>query len=300
MQRYWLMAVVAGILLAGLGVGLAASAPPLLPPSQYLENLERYITVADGHIEAEYVDCTLGFEHSKFDHTGSTNIGLDCGFTAGSGGGRSGSVEEHPSLLAYEHDYVDWERYGIESCTLQTNSQVRAAESGPNTLLITINCWWYDDTKETVVLNSTLTDRQLRSLIHEASHVILGVVTQVNPVQVAAEGDQAVFTDVVIAVNEDMKGTYQDTLITIWIEGGETDQLLVINEDAPEFKVGERVVVFVKELDGVHGGNYTLEGLSQGKYGLGPYDRAENKDPTKHTSLDELRAMVEAALAGDE
>ena len=103
-------------------------------------------------------------------------------------------------------------------------------------------------------------------LADEASHAILGVVTQINPMPQNLTGsNRTVFTDVVIAVNENLKGTYEASLITIRFEGGETEDMIVVNKDAPLFELGESIFVLVKEPepgDG-HGDNYTLVGLYQ-------------------------------------
>lgn len=150
---------------------------------------------------------------------GSSNIALDCGFDLGCGSSGSG-FDENPSLLSRDfHDdpgYIKWEQDGIEFCSLETASHVRAPENGLNTLLITVNCWWFDEMKETVFLNSTLPDMPLSSLANEASHAVLGVVTQINTIQQSTTGaNQTVFTDVVIAVNENFKGTDGGPLITV-------------------------------------------------------------------------------------
>ena len=302
MRLYWLVAIAAGVLMAGLGVGWAAPQfePPLLPDGLDLEEMSLYQAEAGAHIEADYGDCTLGFEHGAFSFVnGSSNISLDCRFPLGGGASGSGS-DEYPSLLSRDFDdgsdYIRWERDGIEFCSLETTSHVRPPESGPNTLLITVNCWWFDEIKETVFLNSTLPDMPLSSLVNEADHVILGVVTQINAHSTAG-ANRTVFTDVVIAVNENLKGTYGNPLLTVRFEGGEAEDLIVINEDAPEFEVGESVFVLVAEPD--NGDNYTIVGLSQGKYQIGKDGLAENKDHYKISTLDELRLVVDAALTGD-
>lgn len=300
MRRQWLIAIVSAILLAGLGVSWAASAfePPLPPDDpEFFEKMNRYIE-ADAHIEADYGDCKLGFEHNaSFLVNGSSNIALSCGFDLG-GGASGGGADEHPSLLSRDFhrgfDHIKWERDGIEFCSLETTSHVRSAENGPNTLLITINCWWFDDQKETIVLNSTLADRQLDSLADEASHVILGVVTQINPMlQNLTGSNRTVFTDVVIAVNENLKGTYEAPLITIRFEGGEAEDLIVVNKDAPRFEVGESIFVLVKapEPGGIHDDTYSLVGLYQGKYTIGKGGFAENRDYDRSSSLENLRAL---------
>ena len=311
MRRHWLIAIVPGILLAGLGAGWAASAfEPPIPPLPFddpelFETMSRYHTEADAHIEADYGDCTLGFEHgSHFIANGSSNIALNCGFRLGGGASGGGGDDLHPSLLSKDFhsdvDHIKWERDGIEFCSLETTSHVRSADNGPNTLLITINCWWFDDQKETIILNSTLADRPLESLADEASHAILGVVTQINPTSQNLTGyNRTVFTDVAIAVNENLKGTYEAPIITVRFEGGETQDLMVINKDAPRFKVGESVFVLVNEPepDGIHGDRYSLAGLYQGKYTIEKSGFAENRDYNRSSSLGSLANAVVSDLA---
>lgn len=295
MRYRWLIAIVSGILLTGLGIGWAASAFEI-PDEDYIEKMRLYQSMANAHIEGNYADCTLGFEQSDARSADtSSSIDLSCGINLGSGGGLGGTNGDvNPSLLSPnfrgDSNHIQWERDKIEFCSLETASHTRSADIGPNTLLITINCWWFDDQKETIVLNSTISDLALISLADEASYAILGVVTQINPIPYnLTEYNQTVFTDVTIAVNENLKGTYDDPLITIRFEGGETQDLIVINEDAPRFEVGESVFVLLKESDNT----YALAGLYLGKYTIGNDGFATNRDYDRNISLEELRAIFE-------
>lgn len=311
-HKYALMVAIPAILLGGLALGWAVGQPDLsaLPDDpEYFENLDSYRTFSDSHLEGEYGDCALGIEAvGGFGANATASIDLACNYYLGGGGGGGGSDERHeyPSLHNFDHDhirdYTNWKQDGIESCTMQAYNFLRHQESGPNTISVLINCWWFED-KERTVIESSLPELTPEFLANSTSHALLGVVTQINsvPVQYDEAGVQQVFTDVVIAVNEDLKGEYLDALITVRVDGGETDTGIVIHESAPRFKVGEMVFIFVgdKEPESIYGDNYHVAGQYQGKYSIQESGFAVNQDPGRSTTLDELRAIVGAALSGD-
>ena len=308
--KYAAVGVAAAAILGGLALGWAAE-PPVQPPADpdYYEDRDRYESFSNSHIDREYGDCSLGIEAvGDFAHNSTASIDLACNHYLGGGSGGGGSDDRlgYPSLLHFDPvrigDYTSWSQAGIESCTMQAFNLLRHQENGPSTISIVINCWWFEDQKRTLV-ESTPPDATPEFLANSTRHALLGVVTQVNPVPVQYNetGAPQVFTDVVIAVNEDLKGEYRDPLITVRVDGGETDTEIVIYESAPKFKVGERVFVFVgdKDPDGAYGDNYHVAGQYQGKYTVTESGLAVNRDHGRILTLDDLRAIVEATLPGD-
>ena len=308
--KYAVIGVIPAILLGGLAlswaIGPDLSALPDDP--EHFEKMKSYQSFSDSHRDGEYGDCTLGIEASSgFGTNATTHIDLKCNYYLGGGGGGGSSGEEYgyPSLHNFDHthigDYTNWEQDGIESCTMQAHNFLRHQENGPSTISVLINCWWFED-RERITIESSLPDFTPEFLANSSRHALLGVVTQINPVPVQYDeaGMQQVFTDVVIAVNEDLKGEYQDPLITIRVDGGETDIEIVVHESAPVFKVGEMVLIFVgdKEPDSIYGDNYYVAGQYQGKYSIQESGFAANKDPNRNTTMDELRAVVKATISG--
>lgn len=265
--KYAAVGAAAAVILGGLALGWAAE-PTVQPPvdPEYYEDRDRYESFSNSHIDREYGDCSLGIEAvGDFAHNSTASIDLACNHHLGGGG--SDDRLGYPSLHHFDPvrigDYTNWSQAGIESCTMQAFNLLRHQENGPSTISIVINCWWFEDQKRTLV-KSTPPDATPEFLANSTRHALLGVVTQVNPVPVQYDEDgmQQVFTDVVIAVNEDLKGEYRDPLIAVRVDGGETDTEIVIYESAPKFKVGERVLVFVgdKDPDGAYGDNYHVAG----------------------------------------
>lgn len=58
-------------------------------------------------------------------------------------------------------------------------------------------------------------------------------------------GDQLIYTDVYIGVAEALKGERSDLILTV--EGGTVNGITLTVSDAPEFVVGEEVLVFAKK-----------------------------------------------------
>ena len=153
--------------------------------------------------------------------------------------------------------------------------------------------------REIIIISGSLPDFPVSYLAEETTYAIKGVVTQTKPVPVQYDvaGIPNVFTDVVIAVEKDLKGLYTDETITVRIDGGQTDDYDMVSETAPEFEVGEKVFIFVgdKETDSIYGGNYYVAGLQHGKYNLDVEGEAKNKDPLRNISEDELKAIIQTA-----
>ena len=299
-----------------LGVGWAEHVPvPEDADEQYLDFLNQatYRPEATGETEGEYGDCTFRYATSSPSpgRGGKTDISMDCGLGYGGGGGGGGD-ERFFNLLKPDfeshRDSITWEQTGIEFCSIQTVNHARFPGHGPSTLSINIDCWWMDNI---TTLNATEDDRPVEELAAESAHAILGVVIQTNAIPynitmanvTSVNGTEiireTIFTEVTVAVNEDLRGTYDDKLITFRFEGGSIDDTKVINPNAPTFELGEQVLVLVGEPD--PDGYHPIVGQVNGKYSItenmlaivgyhdryGPFDVADDRSST----LDELREL---------
>ena len=291
MSRYKYVAVglaVPLVAVAVLGIGWAEHRP--IPEGLDEERLDfydrtNYMPERSGQTEHEYGDCTFKYV------TGTPSVGqgdeitmsLDCEIGYGGGGG-GGSDGDHFNLLMPDfdsrHDGITWEQTGIEFCSMHTVNHARHPGHGPNTLSISIDCWWMDDI---TTLNATGDDRPIEELAAESTHAILGVVVRVGTVpynvttaNVTATNmtlvngtdpvRETVFTEVTVAVNEDLRGTYEADLITFRFEGGRIGDTVVINPNAPHFERGELVLVLAGEPDPE--GHYPVVGQINGKYSI--------------------------------
>ena len=301
-----------------LGVGWAEHIPiPEDADEQYLDYLNQatYRPEATGETESEYGDCTFRYETGSLipGDGGKTDISMDCGLRHGGGGGGGGD-ERLFNLLRPDferhRDSIAWEQTGIEFCAIQTVNHARFPGHGPSTLSINIDCWWMDDI---TTLNATGDDRPVEELAAESAHAILGVViqtdaipynitmanaTSVNGTEIIRE---TIFTEVTVAVNEGLRGTYDDKLIMFRFEGGSIGDTKVINPIAPEFELGEHVLVLVGEPD--PDGYHPIVGQVNGKYSItedmfaivgyhdryGPFDTTDDRSST----LDELRELFQ-------
>lgn len=297
-------------LVAGLGVSWAEHQPvPEDLSEEELKFFEQRTAMPDasGHIDGEYGNCLLGFvSSSAFGQNATVDISMDCKLGYGGGGGGGGDERFYNLLIPNFHgpprDSLVWEQDGVEYCDLQTTNKARYPGHGPTTLTIVINCWWED---EATILNATMDDRPIEELAAEATHAVFGVVTQVDTVLhnttainattingTAINGTEpvreTVFTEVTIVVNEDLKGVYNATLMTLRFEGGVVDNLRIINPTAPQFELGEYVFVLVGEPDG--DGYYPIIGQINGKYVIeGGGARTDQYE--RFTTVDALRAL---------
>jgi hypothetical protein len=99
----------------------------------------------------------------------------------------------------------------------------------------------------------------LPQLIQGAETIVLGTVTR----QVSAWNatHTAIYTDVVLEVEEAMKGAVGPE-VTFRIAGGEVGDIGMRTSTHPTFRIGERVIVFLHS----EGSTAQLFGLQQGKF----------------------------------
>ncbi|MCE2508839.1 MAG: hypothetical protein J4G04_06035 [Nitrosopumilaceae archaeon] len=311
MKLQWVVAGVLGVMATGLGVGWAEHQP--VPEGLGEEELEFFgqrtvIPDASGHIDGEYGDCLLGFVSSSgFGQNATVDISMDCkfGYSGGGGGGGDDRFSYNllrPSFYGHPRGSFAWEQGSVEYCDLQTTNKARYPGHGPTTLTIVINCWWED---KATILNATMDDRPVEELAAEATHAVFGVVTQIDTVLhnatatsittingTAINGTEpvrkTVFTEVTIVVNEDLKGAYNATLMTLRFEGGVVDNLRIINPAAPQFELGEYVFVLAGEPDG--DGYHPIIGQINGKYTI-EGEGARTVHYERFTTVDALRTL---------
>ena len=232
-----------------------------------------------------------------FADNASIDISIDCAASYG-GGGSGGNDDELYNVLAPNFhggpdNTITWKQDGVDICDVQTTNNARYPGHGPSTLLIVISCSWENDI---ITVNSTSDDRPVEELAADATHAVLGVVTQIEsvPYNVTAVNAtepirETVFTEVTLVVNEDLKGAYNATLMTLRFEGGIVDNLRVVDTEAPRFELGEYVFVLVGQPD--ENGRYQVVGQANGKYQIATGGFARTDDYERFTTVDELRAL---------
>ncbi|PIY90179.1 MAG: hypothetical protein COY74_02895 [Nitrosopumilales archaeon CG_4_10_14_0_8_um_filter_34_8] len=155
------------------------------------------------------------------------------------------------------------------------------------------------ETKETVLIGTTLPDYTVEFLAENTPFAIKGKVIDLVqvPVQYDDAGGWNIFTDVVITVQDDLNVKYTDDTITVRVQGGETNKAKYVYESSPEFVIGEKVFILVsdKEPESIYGNNYYVGGLMYGKYNLDDPDKAKNKDPDRNMSVKSLEEKIKTA-----
>ena len=265
----------------------------------YLEFLEyrNYMSEEHGQTEGEFADCTITYstQGSGPARGGGVDLSIDCGIGGSGGGGGGGSGDPRLyNVLRPDFDRhlagITWEQTGVEFCTVNTINHARHPGHGPTTLSIDIDCWWMDDI---TILNKTADDRPIEELAAKSAHAVLGVVigTDVYPY------NGSIYTDVTVAVTEDLRGTYQEGLMPFRFEGGSINDTRVVDYHAPAFETGEQVIVLAGIPD--DDGYYPVVGGVNGKYGIadhsmamvGMYDRHYDLTENRATTVEDLRVL---------
>lgn len=112
----------------------------------------------------------------------------------------------------------------------------------------------------------------LEDLAESAEFVVIGDVTEISPLVPGyllsfSDGYDRFQFDVTLSIENDLDGKYVKDTIVFRIMDSRDDFGMYI-EDAQNFEVGERVLVFIgeKEPDSVMGDAYLVYGVTQGKY----------------------------------
>lgn len=144
----------------------------------------------------------------------------------------------------------------ISIATLDTSFE----ESGMNTQEIT-----------TQVIRGSMPNYSLEDLASGTKYAIVGTVKQITPVIVETDRmNPTVFSDVVVKVQKDLNGDYDQKEITVRIQGGTLGDMVTISHVSANFEMNQRVLFFVpeKDLDSIWSDNYYVAGGYLGKYTL--------------------------------
>ncbi len=154
------------------------------------------------------------------------------------------------------------------------------------------------ETKETFRIGASLPDFPLEVLAENTPFAIKGTVIELIQIPIDENAFvKDVYTDVVIAVKEDLSGKYTEDTITVRIQGGETETAKYVYDGSPEFTLGEKVLILVadKEPESIFGDNYYVAGWQHGKYNLDQEGEAKNKDSDRDMSEKSLEDKIKKA-----
>lgn len=132
-------------------------------------------------------------------------------------------------------------------------------------ITFTTNLASHNDT-EVITIHSALPNYSVDYLAKETRHAIIGKVVGITPAGILVDdthSSKIVFSDVVIDVEKDLNGEYQNDQIIVKIRGGSLDGIRVVSDSDPQFSIGERVLIFVgdKEPESIWGDSYYVAGL---------------------------------------
>jgi len=108
-----------------------------------------------------------------------------------------------------------------------------------------------------------------------AGRADLIVVGDATDIHYDRNGNGDVKTLVRLSVTDVVKGTSVEELV-IQVAGGQSGDVNVSVEDTPEFRLGERVVVFLRQ---VGAGAFTVVGGFQGRFGIDESDMVSGNVP---------------------
>ena len=109
-------------------------------------------------------------------------------------------------------------------------------------------------------------------LAERADIIVVGEVTDID---YDRNGNGDVKTLVSLSVTDVVKGANVEEVV-IEVAGGQLEDLNVSVEDTPEFQLGERVAVFLRQVD--HG-TFTTVGGFQGRFGIDENDMVGGNVP---------------------
>lgn len=157
-------------------------------------------------------------------------------------------------------------------------------------------------------IGATMEDIPLESYMDVADYAIVGTVIKTTPV-IYVDQDRAdqktkdsknriitiekeILTDVTINVEEDLFKKYDKQTITVRVPGGEIPSQKTIHSASPEFKVGERVIVFVGNGNSydIPSNSFTVLGLEQGTIKLD--DKVKSKYADDQTTEIEIKNKI--------
>ncbi len=109
--------------------------------------------------------------------------------------------------------------------------------------------------------NAAMVKLSLNDLTNEADAVVMGII--VNKYSYWNPEHTTIYSDVTIKVDKVISGR-AETFVTFQIIGGVVEGLVLRTSVDPEFKTGERAILFIDTKDTVT----AVAGLFQGKYAI--------------------------------
>lgn len=132
---------------------------------------------------------------------------------------------------------------------------------------------------------------EFRELVAVSSTIVHGRIADVRAQWV--DGRRAIETFLTVDADEYYKGSAAGTL-TVRVPGGQMGRFRTIVVGAPEFRVGDEVVLFLREYQG----RVSIVGLSQGAYRVAP-DRSGRRVVTAPVLMGKVDGSAEAVVRGD-
>lgn len=144
-------------------------------------------------------------------------------------------------------------------------------------------------------VKGSLPNYSLEELSIGATHAIIGEVKTITPIQVERENRNYIFSDVVLSVERDLFGDYNQKEITVRIQGGQLNDLSTVAYDDASFNLNERVLVFVAgpEPESIWKDSYYVAGLTHGKYNLSN-EKASQSDFVSSISESDLISQIQS------
>ncbi|MFH1382972.1 MAG: hypothetical protein ABIH70_08820 [Chloroflexota bacterium] len=126
----------------------------------------------------------------------------------------------------------------------------------------------------------------LDDLTAAATNIIVGKVTTINS-QWNAE-HTSINTDVTLAVEQQVKGSWNQSEITVQVPGGQVGTVTQWVEDSPGFSAGEHVLVFLELYDNI----FRVVGGIQGKFVIGDDGRIAGSDESLAGLIEQIKAKM--------
>lgn len=151
-----------------------------------------------------------------------------------------------------------------------------------------------------LAVQAAMLEVPLKATTMQAAEIVQGeVVSQSSDWDF---GYRTIYTDVVIRIDESVKGDLPaGSTVTVRVEGGETEDIGIRVEHQPRFRTAEKVLLFLR-TDDTDPGVRTVQSLEQGKYtlfGESAWDYAGRRLPLAKLKTD-LRYMIESTSETNE
>lgn len=156
-----------------------------------------------------------------------------------------------------------------------------------------------------VVVTGTIPFRTEQELILNSDLIVTGKVDKIgeskwsNPDFEPAEKRNILQTDIFVGINEILYGQYSKECVAVRIDKGydKEQNIRVVSDGYPDFKVGEEVVLFLSRDDSdvaTEEDYFVLTGMKQGKWNLsGEKITTAEYEPQKISqTIDELKEKI--------